>query len=72
MDSVIVAHGLSGVWHFPGSEMEPMSPALAGRFLSTVPPRESLEIIVTRFFTDEKTEALSNKNDLFTVSQSLP
>ena len=28
---------LVGMWNLPGPEMEPMSPALAGRFLSTVP-----------------------------------
>ena len=29
---------LSSVWKLPGSGIEPMAPALAGGFLSTVPP----------------------------------
>ena len=29
---------LRGMWDLPGSGMEPVSPALAGKFLSTVPP----------------------------------
>ena len=38
MGSVIV-HGLSCLvtWNLSGPEIEPMSPALAGRFLTTVP-----------------------------------
>ena len=28
---------LHGVWNLPGPGIEPVSPALAGRFLSTVP-----------------------------------
>ena len=44
--SVAVAHGLScsacGMWDLPGPGFEPMSPALAGRFLTTVPPGKSL------------------------------
>ena len=29
---------LHGMWNLPRSRIEPVSPALAGRFLSTVPP----------------------------------
>ena len=29
---------LHGVWDFPGPELKPVSPALAGGFLTTVPP----------------------------------
>ena len=46
--SVVVAHGLSrcgtqaqllrGMWDLPGPGTEPVSPALAGGFLTTVPP----------------------------------
>ena len=46
--SVVVAQGLSScgartqllrsMWDLPGPELEPVSPALAGRFLTTVPP----------------------------------
>ena len=40
----VVAHGLScpyGMWNLPGLGIEPMSPALAGRFLTTGPPEKS-------------------------------
>ena len=39
--SVVVAHGLKllhGMWDLPGPGLEPVSPALAGGFLTTVPP----------------------------------
>ena len=32
---------LAGMWHLPGPGLEPMSPALAGGFLTTVPPGKS-------------------------------
>ena len=32
---------LLGMWDLPGTWIEPMSPSLAGRFLSTAPPRKS-------------------------------
>ena len=48
MSSVVVEHRLSncgaqgylprGMWDLPGSGIEPMSPALQGRFLTTRPP----------------------------------
>ena len=31
------------MWDLPGPGLEPVSPALAGRFLTTVPPRKSLK-----------------------------
>ena len=43
--SVVVAHGLScsgGMWDLPRPGLEPVSSALAGRFLTTAPPGESL------------------------------
>ena len=50
--SVVVAHGLSscgtrasllhGMWDLPGPGLEPVSPALAGGFSTTVPPGKSL------------------------------
>ena len=41
-NSVVVAHGLfSCTWSLPGPAIEPMSPALTGRFLPTVPPGRS-------------------------------
>ena len=39
--SVVVVHGLQllrGMQDLPGPGLEPVSPALAGRFLTTVPP----------------------------------
>ena len=36
------------MWDLPGPEIEPVSPALAGGFLTTVPPGKSLKGI---FFT---------------------
>ena len=39
---------LLGMWDLPGSGIKPVSPALAGRFLSTVPPGKSS----CRFFID--------------------
>ena len=44
--SVVVAHGVScsvacGMWDLPGPGLKPVSPALAGGFLTTVPPGKS-------------------------------
>ena len=42
--SVVVACGiqlLQGIWNPLGPGIEPMSPALAGRFSSTIPPEKS-------------------------------
>ena len=43
LGSVVMAYGLSccGTWDLPGPGIEPVSPALAGRFLSTLPPGKS-------------------------------
>ena len=58
--SVVVARGLSsygaraqllqGMWYLPGPGLEPVSPALAGRFLTTAPPGKSQD----SHFKDEK------------------
>ena len=37
---------LRGMWDLPGLGIEPMSPALAGGFLTTAPPGKSREIII--------------------------
>ena len=37
--SVVVARGM---WDLPGAGIEPVSPALVGGFLSTVPPKKSV------------------------------
>ena len=39
---VVVAFGLSCTWSLPGPGIKPMSPALAGGFLTTGPPRKSI------------------------------
>ena len=36
---------LRGMWDLPGPGVEPMSPALAGRFLTTAPPGEAPGIL---------------------------
>ena len=38
----LVAHGM---WDLPGPGIKPVSPALAGRFLSTGPPRKSTQVL---------------------------
>ena len=43
----IVVLGLSSMWGLPRPEIKLMSPALAGEFLSTVPPGKSLHDILT-------------------------
>ena len=51
--SVAVAHGLNcstAMWNLPGPGIKPMSPALAGRFLSTVPLRKFL-LPIFKFFS---------------------
>ena len=48
-NSAVVVHGLScyvASWNLPGLGIEPMFPALAGRFLSTVPPGNSIMVMV--------------------------
>ena len=53
--SLVVEHGLSGchpraplphnMWNLPGPGIEPVSPALAARFLTTGPPGKSLLLL---------------------------
>ena len=67
--SVVVACGLSscgswalerrfsscgGMWDLPGPGIEPVSPALAGGFLTTVPPGKPIHIryVYSKFFVD--------------------
>ena len=42
------------MWDLPGPGLEPVSPALAGRFLATVPPGKSLWRCLERVFADVK------------------
>ena len=37
---------LRGMWDLPGPGLEPMSPALAGRFITTAPPGKPLDFIL--------------------------
>ena len=39
------------MWDLPGPGIKPMSPALAGRFLTTVPPGKSLNFSFWNFFS---------------------
>ena len=41
------AQFLHGMWDIPGPGIESMSPALAGRFLTTAPPGKSLILLFT-------------------------
>ena len=44
--SAAVVHGRSCMWNLPGPGLEPMSPALEGRFLITVPPGKSQNLLI--------------------------
>ena len=43
------AYLLRGMWDLPGPGIEPVSPTLAGRFLSTVPPGKLLNVISLKY-----------------------
>ena len=43
---------LRGTWNLPGPGIEPMSPALAGGFLTTVPPGKSPHATIQMNFED--------------------
>ena len=42
---------LCGMWDLPGPGFEPMSPALAGRFLTTAPPGKSPSVFLRALIT---------------------
>ena len=44
------------MWDLPGPGLEPVSPALAGGFLTTVPPGKPKEGTIIPNFTYEETE----------------
>ena len=52
MGSVVVVHGLSCSWDLPGPGFEPVSPALAGGFLTTAPPGKPLKEIFIKQIKD--------------------
>ena len=50
---------LHGMWYLPGPGLEPVSPALAGRFLTTVPPGKSyILFFVCLFFKNLRQNCL--------------
>ena len=53
---------LHSMWDLPGPGLEPMSPALAGRFLTTVPPGKSYTI---KFLSQTKASSLTYKQIIF-------
>ena len=53
------------MWDLPGPGIEPMSPALAGRFLTTAPPGKSYKILLFNLF-------YNHKNDWATFSSTFP
>ena len=54
---------LCGMWDLPGPGLEPASPALAGRLLTTVPPGKSL--IVKTMLMSKVTEVSTFPSTLF-------
>ena len=48
---------LRGMWDLPRPGLEPVSPALAGRFSTTAPPGKPGKHYCHLHFTDEETEA---------------
>ena len=48
------AHLLGGMWDLPRRGLEPMSPALAGRFSTTAPPGKPPAFIFERYFTGHR------------------
>ena len=45
---------LRGMWDLPGPGFEPMSPALAGGFLTTVPPEKPPSLLKSNTFKSAK------------------
>ena len=62
------AQSLRGMWDLPRPGLEPVSPALAGRFSTTAPPGKPLIVVLTcislRFLTSWSV------HDLHTLSES--
>ena len=47
------------MWNLAGPGVEPVSPALAGRFLSTLPPEKSQVAIVNRVVRGDLAEKVT-------------
>ena len=54
--------GLVAPWHLPGLGLEPVSPALAGRFLTTAPPRKSQFIVEDTQMVDKHMKIITLLN----------
>ena len=50
------------MWHLPGPGLKPVSPALAGGFLTTAPPGKSLEVGFEISFTSTQSPSSTCKN----------
>ena len=68
---------LRGMWGLPGPGLEPMSPALAGGFLTTAPPRKipMFEYAFNNYFFLEKAHDLLylylNNNRFYQTEETL-
>ena len=49
--SVVVARGPRGMWDLPRPGLEPVSPALAGGFLTTAPPGKPIVVFLNFFLS---------------------
>ena len=63
--SVVVASRLHSMWNFPRPGIKPMSPALAGGFLFSVPPGKSQPSILM-YWNKKKNLSESKRMNLFT------
>ena len=58
--SVVVVHGLScSAWDLPGPGLEPVSPALAGGFLTTAPPGKPRTMFLKMLWSKIKLERVT-------------
>ena len=62
---------LHGMWDLPGPGIEPVSPALAGRFLTTAPPGKSPNFFINWLFSTLSLFSLSSFFLLILVFMSL-
>ena len=72
--SVVVAHGpscSSGMWDLPRPGLEPVSPALTGRFSTTAPPGKPTEVLSLRAPTWEKCAQEAHLGELIPESGAM-
>ena len=60
---------LHGMWDLPGPGLEPMSPALAGGFLTTAPPGKSEKTVLALKEERQQTSRLIHSRMLLTHLQ---